>query len=238
MTPPPGYTALVFNDDFISLDTTKWKATTALMFSGYGQESWYADHVSVANGLLQLQATSDLHSGEVRSLSSFTPPFYAECRMQLPSTPGFWPGFWAVTIYGNAIQQSRQEIDVAECDSSVPHRIGENLHWGTKDALFKSDGAYTDPLVDYTTGLHTFATLYLSDRIEFYVDEILRRTFTQPTPAVFFDPMQLHLSLSIFGPNQATWALSPDSTTIWPATLAVDYVRVWQPGAPAKHKHR
>jgi len=228
MTPPAG-SVLLFSDDFDSagLDTTKWVATTPTISGGYGQEIWDVAHVSQANSILQLQATVDLHSGELRSKGSWGYGYY-ECRLKLPASgPGIWPGFWMLTIYDSAVQQSRQEIDISEDDTSYPHRIGENLHWGVKDATAKHDGSYTDNATDFQADYHTYGCLYLPDRIEFYVNDVMRQLWAQPTPAVFFDPMQVRLSLSIFSTAQ-TYTVPPDGTTVWPANLLVDWVRVWQ----------
>jgi beta-glucanase (GH16 family) len=234
MTAPAGYVQ-VWGDEFdgAALDAAKWKATLPTEFSGYGAEHWDPALATVGNGQLGLYATSDLRAGEVRSLPSFTPPLYAECRMQLPSTPGFWPGFWMLSGVG-----TYQEIDVAECDSSEPRRIGMNLHWGVAGASPADNGGYTDPATDYQAGLHTFGVLYMSTAITFYVDDVMRRTWWQSVLPVFFDPMQLRFTLSIFGANQPAHT-APGAATAWPGKLAVDWVRVWQSGAlpVVKPKH-
>lgn len=219
--------SLVFFDEFnaSALDSTKWKPTSEADFSGYGQEIWDANRVSVSNGHLLLTATDDLRSGEVRSLPSFRYGYF-EARMKLPSSVGFWPGFWTVSI----VPGSYQEIDIAESDSSDPHATGMNLHWGTAANNFFSNGGWSDPSFDSQSAFHTYGALYLPDRIEFYVDDVLRRTWTQPAPAVFTDSMQLRLSMSIFGPNQP-YASPPNSQTVWPQKLQIDWVRVWQPPA-------
>lgn len=224
MTAPTGY-ALVFEDAFDTLDLSKWKPTLPTQFSGYGQEAWDAARVTVAGGQLALTATTDLHAGEVRSLQAFGFGYY-EARMKLPAGgPGFWPGFWTVSTVGTF-----QEIDVAECSSADPHRIGMNLHWGVRGDSPSDNGGYSDGAVDYTADFHTYGCLYAADRIEFYVDDVRRRTFIQPVPPAIFDPQQLRLSLSIFGPNQA-YTAPPDATTVWPGVLLVDWVRVYAPGA-------
>lgn len=221
--PIANYT-LVFSDEFngSALDSTKWYATRTQDFSGYGQEIWDPARVSISGGYLALTATEDLHSGEVQSLSSFRYGYY-EARMKFPGSVGFWSGFWVVSING-----SYQEIDIAESDSSDRHRTGMNLHWGTATSNFVSNGGWSDPAFDSQNAFHTYGVLYLPDRIEFYVDDILRRKWIQPSPAVIVDAMQSRLSMSIFGPKQP-YASPPNSLTVWPQKLLVDWVRVWQP---------
>lgn len=224
MTAPAGY-ALVFSEDFSgpSLDMVRWKPTSSADFRGYGAETWDPARVAVADGKLALTATADRHSGEVRLLEGFHYGYF-EARLKLPATPGFWPAFWLLSTLAG----SYQEIDVAECDSSAPNRIGENLHWG--DAANHPAANYSHiGAVDYQAGFHTYGAFYLPDRIEFYVDDVLAHVGAQPAGAIF-EAMQVRLSLSIFGEGQA-YAASPGPTTVWPGTLAVDWVRVWQAAA-------
>lgn len=222
MSAPIGYN-LIFEDSFDTLDPARWKATLPTEFSGYGQEIWDPTHAAASGGLLTLTATPDMHSGEVRSLQSFGYGYY-EARMKLPATPGFWPAFWTVSSAGTF-----QEIDIAECNSADPHRIGENLHWGVRGASPADNGGYNDPLTDFQADFHTYGVLYAVDRIEFYVDDVKRREFIYHVPPEFFDPMQVRFSLSIFGPNQP-YSAPPDASTVWPGVLAVDWVRVYEPG--------
>lgn len=223
MSAPIGYN-LIFEDNFDTLDPARWKATLPTEFSGYGQEIWDPTHAAASGGLLTLTATPDWHSGEVRSLQSFGYGYY-EARMKLPATPGFWPAFWLLSSAG-----TYQEIDVAECSSSDPHRIGENLHWGVAGNSPADNGGYTDPAIDYQADFHTYGCLYAVDRIEFYVDDVLRRAFVQSAAPVIFDPMQVRFTLSIFSPVKQPWAAPPDASTVWPGVLAVDWVRVYEPG--------
>lgn len=230
MTPPAGYT-LAFEDAFDTLDLSKWKATSSFSDGGgaynwnrgYGAELWDPTHVAVSGGLLALSASLDMHSGEVRSLQSFGLGYY-EVRAKLPATVGFWPACWLMSSAG-----TYQEIDTVECSSASPSHIGMNLHWVAGDSP-GGNGGWTDPAgVNYQAGFHTYGVLYAADRIDFFVDDVLRRHWAQLIPQLLFDSMQLRLSLSIFGPNQA-WAAPPDTTTVWPGVMLVDYVRVYTPG--------
>lgn len=239
MTVPAGY-ILVFEDNFDapSLDLAKWWRTTSTpipgqpSYSGYGQESWDPACVTVSGGQLRLIARADLHAGEVRSLASFRYGYY-ESLVKMPGGgPGFWGGPWLSSILGSTVEQSRQEIDIAENDSNATHRVGMNLHWGNRDNAPADNGGYTNPAVDYTSGFHTYGVLYAADRIDFYVDnaKVARspHDYIQPSPPALFDPMQMRFSLSIFGPSQP-YAAPPDATTVWPGVLLVDWVRVYAP---------
>lgn len=231
MTPPAGYT-LAFEDSFDVLDPTKWKPTSSFSDGGgaynwnrgYGAELWDPTHVAVSGGLLALSATPDMHSGEVRSKQSFGYGYY-EARMKLPATVGFWPAFWLMSSAGTF-----QEIDAVECSSASPSRIGMNLHWVAGDSP-GGNGGWSDPAgVNYQAGFHTYGVLYAPDRIDFFVDDVLRRHWVQLSPQLFFDPMQLRFSLSIFGPNQP-YASPPGASTVWPGVLLVDSVKVYTTAA-------
>lgn len=229
MTPPDPSLILYMADDFdgAAFNPTKYIATDGTMFSGYGQEKWAKDHVSVANGLLKLSATADMYSGELRSTFSIPLPAYLEVRAMNPSShPGLWPAaLWTLGVVAN----SAQEVDIDESDSSDGHRIGLNLHGGSQGNSPASNGAYSSASVDFTQGFHVYGAWIGPDRVEFYVDDVLCLTrMYSDIGFTFTDPVQLRFSLSIFGPKQSSH-LSPTSTTAWPADLLIDWWRAWIP---------
>ena len=81
---------------------------------------------------------------------------------------------------------------------------------------------------------HVFAIEWEPGAIRFYVDDTLYKTTTpDDLPAgriwVFDHPFFLILNVAVGG----DWPGNPDLSTVFPQTMLVDYVRVYQPG-PSK----
>jgi beta-glucanase (GH16 family) len=91
-------------------------------------------------------------------------------------------------------------------------------------------GMYTLPNgASYADAFHVFAFEWEPGTIRFYVDDNLYETRTQAaTPSgdtwEFDHPFFLLINVAVGG----QWPGSPDSTTVFPQTLKVDYVRVYQ----------
>ncbi len=212
---------LVFDSEFngSSLDTSQW--STGWLGSGitqpvnsYEQECYDPAQVSVANGELDLTAIAEAEtcggvtrpyaSGIVTTdgLFSFTYG-YMEARIWLPGSGEIadWPAFWAV----GQNSPPDGEIDLVE---------GRN---GLACAHFhNSAGALgTCESGTFTGGWHTFAADWEPGSITFYYDGT---EIYEDTSGITSAPMYLILNLALDG--------SPSNTV--PATMRVDYVRIWQ----------
>jgi len=77
--------------------------------------------------------------------------------------------------------------------------------------------------------MHEYTCHYQSNKVEYYFDGVLRHTLTQFNPPLLTGPMDLRLTLGLFG-GGAVWSPLPDATTVWPIIFRVDRVEVWQPG--------
>ena len=76
---------------------------------------------------------------------------------------------------------------------------------------------------------HTYAIEWSSSQVAFYVDDMLYETQTKAGTTgrtwEFDHPFFILLNVAVGG----TWPGSPDSTTTFPQTMKVDWVRVYQP---------
>ncbi len=219
----------IFTDDFdgTSLDLSKWAPANK---RGYGQEVFVPSNVSVSNGLLHLRADSNFNSGEVDSRNKFTVQYgYVEASIRVPKGNGYWPAFWVLTNFDNTSPFSRQEIDIMESKGGDIHQTAFNVHWGTSGSSPTIGGFYSDPSIDYSADFHKYAANWSPTEIKFYVDDILRWTWAQPIPPAVFDPSHVLISLSICATN--SFCLAPDSNTIWPGIMDIDYIRVYSLGS-------
>jgi beta-glucanase (GH16 family) len=231
---------LVFDSEFngSTLDATKW--TPGWFGSGYtgpidlpyGLDVCATSQVSVSSGSLQIDAIAEQNtssqgtgtfpytSGVVTTMAptypwtspaSFSFTYgYAEARIWLPangSAIADWPAFW---LYATALSHTypNGEIDILE-------GLG-----GSAEAHMSSTLGIQGPLTGggtYAGGWHTFAADWEPGSVTIYYDGVSIGSFTTQIPST---PMFLLLDLDV------STSLSPPA--IAPATMMVDYVRVWQ----------
>jgi beta-glucanase (GH16 family) len=152
-------------------------------------------------------------------------------RIQVPSGPGLWPAFWMLGDANATLGWPNSgEIDVMECLGHDPRTVYGALH-GPGAAYRGNDGvggSHRLPPDDTAAdGFHTYAVTWSRTAISWYVDG--HRYITR-TPAetgqdgwVFDHPFFLLLNLAVGG----TWPGDPTAATAFPATMLVDYVRLY-----------
>jgi beta-glucanase (GH16 family) len=151
-----------------------------------------------------------------------------EARIRVPVGRGLLPAFWAL---GNNLESAgwpaSGEIDVMEVNGAKPQTVSGTIHGprrGHKD--FAVGGELTED-VPLSSGFHVYGARWTPDRIEFTFDGevyavVTRASLPSGSRWSFTRPFFLLLTLPVGG----NWLGAPDSTTPWPATMLVDWVRV------------
>jgi beta-glucanase (GH16 family) len=146
-----------------------------------------------------------------------------EARMKLPVGQGMWPAFW---MLGQNIHQvgwpACGEIDIME------HINNEDLLHGTVHWLngkHVSSGSTTPCDV---TKYHDYSIIWDENAIKLLLDgmaywEVNIKDNANYTQA-FHKPQYIILNLAIGG----DWPKNPDASSVFPDTVFVDYVRVYQ----------
>jgi beta-glucanase (GH16 family) len=215
---------LIFQDEFdgSALDSSVWN--TAFPWGSTSTTTpaliYRAQNVSVADGALQLTAQRETHlgypytSGIVTTYKKFNYQYgFLEIRALVPGGRGLWPAFWSLPANG----QTTPEIDTMEILGGSPNSAQLHYHYGQGiDNGTEASGP------DFTAGWHTYAVDWEPDAITWYIDGEKQHEFTQRS-AIAALPMYLIANLQVGG-----WPGRPDSTTPFPATYQIDYVRVWQ----------
>ena len=140
---------------------------------------------------------------------------YAEFRARVPKGQGIWPALWL-------LPESRSwppEIDIMEYIGSQPDRVYMTNH--ASDGTGAKSFAYVGP--DFSQDWHTYAIDWKPSALTFYVDGVQRGQVTVGVPR---QPMYLLANVAVGG----TWPGSPDASTSFPATMDIDYLRVWDAG--------
>ena len=196
----------------------RWSTTYGS--GGNGEMQYYApEAVTVRDGILRLTATvqeqkgKPYTSGIVHTQERFAQLYGRwEVRARVPAGQGFWSAFWLLTADP---KYRPQEIDIFEI-------LGHNTTTAVQvyhDTGIKERGeAYAD-----FTAWHTFALDWTPSALVWYVDgkETHR---TRPGVKLPSTPCFLLINLAVGG----NWPGSPDSSTPFPSSLEVDFVRVWQ----------
>jgi hypothetical protein len=185
--------------------------------------------VSVSDGMLHLTAREeashgmDYVSGLVQTGgydgTSGEPRFnflygYMEVRAKLPSGQGIWPAIWMMPASYN---DGNGELDVLEVIGSESNVANFSLH---RNGAHNTD-TWTGP--DFSDGFHTYGVDWQPDHVAWYVDGVERGRMTDPA-LICPEAMYPILNVAVGG----DWPGAPDATTAFPATMDVDYVRVWQ----------
>jgi beta-glucanase (GH16 family) len=229
---------LSWSDEFDGpkLNPAKWQTNYAPKVHPPGcngeLQSYAPENVTLHDGKLVLRAERASRdgrayaSGMIASHDKFSQRYgWFEMRAKLPHGHGFWPAFWL-------LPQSRAwppEIDIMEHKGSLLSHVWLTVHRPQPNTWRpKSDGKeWTGP--DFTADFHTFAVDWRPDRVAWYIDGIERHQWRGDAD---FGPMYVILNLAIGG----EWDGSPDASTPFPATMEVDYVRVYRlPATPAEH---
>ncbi|MGH9279728.1 MAG: family 16 glycosylhydrolase, partial [Acidimicrobiales bacterium] len=239
-----GGATLVFSDEFdgTALNASRWhtcswwSTTTCSIETNNELELYTKNNVSVANGVLTLQArrenavawngktysyTSGMVSSGGRS-GEIAPGFtfqygYMEARVKVPAGNGLWPAFWTLP----ADYTWPPEIDAMEIIGDDPDTVHMHYHYVDAGGTLRDTGtAWTGP--DFSLGWHAFGVDWQPGALVWYVDGVERARFTDAT-AITSKPSYLVLNLAVGG----NWPGSPDASTVFPSDYLVDYVRVW-----------
>ena len=175
--------------------------------------------------------TRNYTSARLTTLGKFSQAYGRfEARMKIPRGQGMWPAFW---MMGNDIDKVQWptcgEIDVMENIGNEPDIVHGSIHGpefsdGDLEASFRLPAGQA--LAD---DFHIYAVEWEPDAVRFYLDDHLyvTRTHADMRPGwkwSFDHPFFLLLNVAVGG----DWPGSPDTSTVFPQTMLVDYVRVYR----------
>ena len=155
-----------------------------------------------------------------------------EVRAKLPIGKGIWPAIWMLPTdekYGG--WASSGEIDIMELVGHEPSTYHGTLHYGggwprnnhTGEKFKLSSGTFADDF-------HIFSIDWNEGKISWSIDGKVWQTQKDwysekgKCPAPFDQRFHLIINLAVGG----RWPGNPDPSTKFPATMLVDYIRVYQ----------
>lgn len=193
------------------------------------------ENVIVEDGMLKITAIQEPFQGSAyTSARLLTKGLFEttygrfEARMKMPWGRGLWPAFWLLGADDEInIWPECGEIDVMEYRGQEPTLVHGSVHgpgYSAADAVTKTYDLVNDRL---DTDFHIFGIEWSPEKINFYVDDVLYSTITKdrvPGRWVYDHDFYLIINLAVGG----SFVGSPNSETVFPQTLLVDYVRVYK----------
>jgi beta-glucanase (GH16 family) len=240
----PGNWTVIWRDEFdgnagAQPDPTKWSYETGGWGWGNKELQNYTDSPTNSaldgNGHLVITARAEMSgtnaytSARLTTKGLFSRTYGRfEARMRLANGIGLWPAFW---IMGDDIDTvgwpSCGEMDIAEESGSNASKVSGSVH-GPMSKIPPAKDAPATRWFDVPGGsdadYHVYAVEWDPDNIVFLFDEM---PYMQITPArrpewVWDHPYFMIVNLAVGG----LFPGPPTADTVFPATIAVDYVRV------------
>ena len=206
---------------------------------GWGNEelqiySNEAKNVFVGDGKLNIVATQegDIEFHSARLTTKDKVEFQhgrIDIRARVPKGQGIWPAFW---MLGANIDEvgwpACGEIDIMEAVGHEPLEVHGTAHWGPEGGpnQFKGGTFFNDE--EFIEAFHVFTLLWEQNKITWYVDEeeyfTLSGADVGNSPYRFDNDFYFLFNVAVGG----RWPGNPDETTVFPQTMEIDYIRVFQ----------
>ena len=241
--PPPDTTkkttdtttyTLLWSDEFngTAVDQTKWNFETGNLHVNNEEEYYQAANATVANGMLSITAKNESQGGQpftsarMNTATKFDVTYgKIEARIKLPMGAGLWPAFWMLgsDINSGVNWPSCGEIDIME-HINADSLIYGTMHWSSGGQA----ASYGLNLSSSPSEWHVYSVTWDNNAIKWYVDNTLYVTGNIANDVnstdAFHKPFFVILNLAVGG----DWPGSNVDTGKLPATMLVDYVRVYQ----------
>lgn len=231
----PGMT-LVWSDEFdgSALNMDNWGYD--LGGGGWGNNEWQvytntSENSFLSDGKLNIRATK-LYSYyySARLLTKGKKEFTygrIDIRARMPFGKGIWPALWMLGANFQQVGWPRcGEIDIMEYLGHIQSQVHGTLHYYDYGHTFKT-GTYTLPgNQSFHDAFHVFTIVWQENTIKWYVDyqQFHQLTDTQVEFGAFRLPQFFICNVAVGG----NWPGYPDDTTVFPQTMEIDYIRVFQ----------
>lgn len=248
---PPANARLVWHDEFDhpgQPDPTRWRYDTAFNKRGWfnGEKQYYAarrpENARVENGKLIITARRERLSDEpdyggqdyssarldTKGLAQWSYGF-VEVRAKLPCGRGTWPAIWMLGTDDAVGWPAQGEIDIMEQVGWQPGAIHGTIHTKAYNHVLGTQVGAEKSVPGACDAYHRYQLSWTPRRILIGVDGRAYMRFANDGSGdrahwPFDKPQYLILNLAIggWGGQQGI-----DDSAL-PATMSVDYVRIWQ----------
>jgi beta-glucanase (GH16 family) len=236
-------TQLVMSEEF-DVDgapkTALWSYNLGTGSDGWGNKElqYYTDesqNIKVEGGMLKITAIKESYMGSaytsarILTKGKFEQKYgRIEARIKMPWGKGLWPAFWMLGANSDTVIWPQcGEIDIMEYLGSKPTSMFGTVHgpgYSGGNAISKNYTLINDR---FDNDFHVFGIEWGENYINYYVDDKLYNQITPkdvPGEWVFNQPFYIILNMAVGG----NFPGSPNAETVFPQTMTIDYVRVYQ----------
>ncbi|MEO0469481.1 MAG: family 16 glycosylhydrolase [Bacteroidota bacterium] len=149
-----------------------------------------------------------------------------DIRARLPKGQGIWPALWMLGANIDDVSWPRcGEIDIMELVGHIPNETHGTAHYDNNGHRFQGKGK-TLASGEFIDKFHVFSIIWDKDFITWYLDgeEFLTLNDASINGFPFTNEYFFILNVAVGG----DWPGNPDATTVFPQTMEVDYIRVFQ----------
>jgi hypothetical protein len=151
-------------------------------------------------------------SGLITTQGTFSQLYgYFEIRCQLPGGMGTWPAFWML-FHGTI----GAEFDIFETYGVNTSTVFQTVHQPGGSSGYET-------ATEWATGWHTYGMKWDASRIIYYIDGVPTASHINTTTTAGY----LIANLALEGRSDR----APDSSTVFPLQMKIDYIRCYQPNA-------
>ncbi|MBK7212114.1 MAG: family 16 glycosylhydrolase [Bacteroidales bacterium] len=229
---------LIWSDEFdgTALNTADWNYELGAGGWGNNELETYtanAENSFVKDGFLTIKATKNPYNGDYYSARLTTKGKQEftygriDIRAQMPVGRGIWPALW---MLGGNISSvgwpTCGEIDIMEYLGHDPLTTYGTAHYNDGGHQSKG-GHYTVNAAEaYDKQFHVFTIIWQENSIDWYVD--YHRFYTVTSTTVNFDAFMLPQFFIFNVAVGGNWPGNPNASTVFPQSMIVDYVRIFQ----------
>jgi beta-glucanase (GH16 family) len=237
---PSGFTKLLWSDEFNGPSiTSNW--VFDLGNGGFGNNELEdytnsSQNASIQNGALVITALQQNLAGSqytsarmnTSGQQSFGTGTWMEARIRAPQGQGIWPAFWSLgTDISTVNWPECGEIDIMEMQGQNPFTNFATMHWANTSGQAVSFGGTLSSSTSYASGFHTYAVERTATSITWFIDgaQYFQGNIANGinNTGSFQNQFFILLNVAVGG----NFVGSPNSSTVFPQQMLVDYVRVW-----------
>jgi beta-glucanase (GH16 family) len=242
------YNTLIWSDEFTGLAGTapnpaNWRPDSG---GGCGSGTLSTNTANVANADLDGNGHLDINdlgptaspaysTAQIDSDGRFSFTYgRIEASIHIASGQGICSAFWMYADDGEQVGwPNGGEIDIMEAIGKLPEQTDAFLHGpiGSSDPNSNDEqwDGYVEAVTPFAAGFHTYGVIWKPNSITWTLDGV---PFSTATPAEFpktspwvFNDHPFHI---IFDEAVGGWPGNPNAATLFPATMQVDWVHVYQ----------
>ncbi|MCL4133388.1 UNVERIFIED_CONTAM: hypothetical protein GTU68_056281 [Idotea baltica] len=188
------------------------------------------DNFNIENGQLTItarnDASNDFTSARINTKEKVAVMYgRIDIRAKMPKGQGMWPALWMLGENIDNVSWPRcGEIDIMELIGHEPATTHGTVHYDNSGYATSSSSKHLSS-GDFSDQFHVYSIIWKENTIHWYLDNEQFKIFSKTDSGYPFNaPFFFVMNLAVGG----RWPGNPDDTTVFPQTMEVDYIRVFQ----------